>query len=527
MLFMQLKHPTGRLRTVRNLFHDDDLGLLRFRRQFILAPSYCDRFASWKKVKHSAGICLTVHPELSVTQVESNHLKITLLGYIIDPSHPADNDHDILRRLSAGAKTNDSPQQLIRRTKYYSGRWVLIVKSALLHFLFIDPMGLRQVFYTNTDGGVSTWCASQPNLIASCLRLTVDPDAWHHFINTRFYRESKECIWPADTSPYREIKHLLPNHWLDLGNGEVRRFWPAYSLKRMPLAKASARSAALLRKIIDGAFRRFPLSFTITAGWDTRLLLSAAKRWCDSACYFSLLRYPNDPDVLIPARLLARLGLKHNVVSYPRSMDPAFKKIYHLNVTTGHELWGRMAEGIYRTVGQDAVCVRGNALEIARTRFRRSGGSPVDHRYLSTISAFTHGKLMAQSPYVNGSWERWLDGTKDLHNIHLLDLFYWEHYAGNFAAACLAEWDIIHDGFVPFNSRALLEMMLSIDETHRKYAEPIFIRSMIEELWPEVLTEPVNPPRKPLFRDHVKRLRKKTRRIVKARRTATRSKDDE
>jgi hypothetical protein len=38
--------------------------------------------------------------------------------------------------------------------------------------------------------------------------------------------------------------------------------------------------------------------------------------------------------------------------------------------------------------------------------------------------------------------------------------------------------------------------MLSVDEKYRDHDEPIHYRMMIRNLWPEVLSEPVNPPEK-------------------------------
>ena len=83
------------------------------------------------------------------------------------------------------------------------------------------------------------------------------------------------------------------------------------------------------------------------------------------------------------------------------------------------------------------------------------------------------------------------------YNIHILDLFYWEHWAGNFAAMSQAEWDIVQEVFTPYNCRRLLTNMLSVDERLRDHDETVFYRELINELWPEVLSEPINPPYRP------------------------------
>jgi hypothetical protein len=100
---------------------------------------------------------------------------------------------------------------------------------------------------------------------------------------------------------------------------------------------------------------------------------------------------------------------------------------------------------------------------------------------------------MEDNIFVNRAWEKWLSGLRELYNIHILDLFYWEHWGGNFCAMTQAEWDIVQEVFTPYNCRNLLMKMLSVDEKYRDHDLPIFYRELSNKLWPEVLREPVNP----------------------------------
>jgi hypothetical protein len=51
------------------------------------------------------------------------------------------------------------------------------------------------------------------------------------------------------------------------------------------------------------------------------------------------------------------------------------------------------------------------------------------------------------------------------------------------------------DVVTPFNCRALLTMLLGVDERSRRAPRYAFFRRMIQRLWPETLSEPVNPAR--------------------------------
>jgi asparagine synthetase B (glutamine-hydrolysing) len=100
----------------------------------------------------------------------------------------------------------------------------LIVDDGRHIRLFHDAVGLRQVFYTDADHASDLWCASQPGMIAERLKLGMDPSA-SNFVNS-FGQRNREYWWPGDSCPYKEIRHLPPNHYLNLETGLRCRYWP-------------------------------------------------------------------------------------------------------------------------------------------------------------------------------------------------------------------------------------------------------------------------------------------------------------
>jgi hypothetical protein len=172
-----------------------------------------------------------------------------------------------------------------------------------------------------------------------------------------------------------------------------------------------------------------------------------------------------------------------------------------------------MAQSLYDCYPQGRVCVKGNASEIARVRFRLPEGEEVTAERLAAFSSLVqqYSRELGENPYVIQAWKKWLLRLGDIYNIHVLDLFYWEHWAGNFAAMSQAEWDIVQEVFTPYNCRSLLTNMLAVNEELRDHDETVFYRELINGLWPEVLSEPINPPYKPPIRY---RIRQQIRRSV-------------
>ncbi|MBJ3793540.1 hypothetical protein I8J38_34180, partial [Bacillus sp. OA1] len=75
----------------------------------------------------------------------------------------------------------------------------------------------------------------------------------------------------------------------------------------------------------------------------------------------------------------------------------------------------------------------------------------------------------------------------------ILDLFYWEQRMGNWGTMYQAEQDIAIEEFCPFNNRRLLIALLKLEKEYRQGPEHIIYKKMINSLWPETLSEPINP----------------------------------
>ena len=87
-------------------------------------------------------------------------------------------------------------------------------------------------------------------------------------------------------------------------------------------------------------------------------------------------------------------------------------------------------------------------------------------------------------------------------HVNILDLFYWEHRMGSWQAQSQLKWDIAQESFTPFNHRKLIEIMLSVDSKFRQEPEYIFFKKIIQNLWPVLLKEPINPDK--TFKESVK-----------------------
>lgn len=463
--------------------------------QFLLGPISTLCPDGWTKTVITAELQLGTHPELSVTHATSTSgdSSLTLIGFMLDPDLPDATDTDIVSRLVEEQSGLDS---LIAATSRLGGRWVLIATYGKNKYLFHDPFGLRQAFYTDPEFTDTLLVMSQPKIGADVLNLTID-DAAQEFINSYEFRSASEYKWPAASTPYKEINHLLPNHYLNLDTGSCHRYWPRQRLEQVDLNDAVEQLSGLFKGLINAASIRFDLALAVTAGLDSRLALAASKDVRDKITYLTVRQWmaPDDhADIVISAKLLDQLGLKHTIIKAPVTTTPEFSKVFKKHVFLAHDHYGADAEAILKCFNRQKVIVTGSGAEVGRSYHDapHENNGKITAEYLSILEE------MGSNKYALQHFQQWLDGLEELHNVDPLDLFEWEVGSGSWLAMTQLEFDIAwKDLLTPYNCRAIMALMLSVDEKYRKGPEHVLFLETIRNLWPEVLCEPINPHKIP------------------------------
>lgn len=471
--------------------------------QFLLGSGFGTLPPGWRE-RQVAGITLQHHPQLPVITAGDGEHALTLIGVLLDPDDPDSDDVSLLRRLLHGAC---EPAALAAATARFGGRWVLIGTTPRRRFLLHDALGLRQVFHTVA---APVQVMSEPGLGGSLLGLSPSQSA-QRFVRSRPFSDNAEYRWPGTATPFSDIRHLLPNHWLDLDHGSTHRYWPTRALPRLSAEAATRRLVPLLTGLVDAAAARFPLALGLTAGLDSRLVLAASRRHAADLHFVTVhqQRMADDhDDLMVPGRLLDRLGLKHEILP-ARPMSDTFANRFRDHVFLPHAVYGPDAEAIYRRFQRRFAVVTGSGAEVGRCSFRNHmsvrRGRPI------TPYTLAHLQRMGREPFALRAFERWLANAGPRHGVPLLDLFEWEQGHGNWLAMTQQEFDIAWREIVtPYNCREVLTTLLAVPEAFRSAPQSPLFHRLIRQLWPEVLEEPVNPNkggRGKLLRGMARRLR--------------------
>src|SRR5262249_34270659 len=99
---------------------------LLYRRTFILGPSFIEARDSWTRSCITDTLKLSAHPDLTVHRACSGNTSITLVGYMLDPAQPDQDDPSIVAELM-GALARGGFDAVIAATEPLGGRWLLIV----------------------------------------------------------------------------------------------------------------------------------------------------------------------------------------------------------------------------------------------------------------------------------------------------------------------------------------------------------------------------------------------------------------
>lgn len=388
-----------------------------------------------------ASFVIRFNEKLPVTTAGRGDVEIALLGHVLDPLRPGRTNAEIVSGLSHSSTF----PALEDAWSGLAGRWAAFVRIGAELRLYPDAAGSKSVFHSGA------WMASQPGLLGyePSTALDVFPGATN---------------WPVGVTPFPGVRQLTPNHYLDLRNQREVRFAPG-PIRSVGLEEAAATIAELLQGTIHAIVRRGSVALPVTAGFDSRALLSAASPWWPDIDMFTVVDDDTPRhDRLIPRRLSRIVGRPIREVVSDRQDDVALN-------TCG--LWRDPNESRLAAFEQAEFVLLGHVSEVLRCFYWKDGQPrKVTPALLSGLAGFP-GAL-------ESDFASWLDSCLDDTDIDLLDLFYWESRAGIWSSLCCTALDGYCDVISPFNCRRLLETGLGVPthlrctpyELHRRLCRP-------------------------------------------------------
>jgi hypothetical protein len=176
------------------------------------------------------------------------------------------------------------PQALADDLNDCGGRFVFIITGPGFERLYIDPSGMMGAVYNHESG-----------IVAATVHLAIDRplEPTTEYPAAQIASDGSGGRWAFGYTPDRDVKRVLANHYLDLGDFSLTRHWPhpeddftcpmREDVIRARLYDVIARHKVIMNALIRG---NTPAILPITGGADSRLLLAFAKDALDDVDLF-------------------------------------------------------------------------------------------------------------------------------------------------------------------------------------------------------------------------------------------------
>jgi hypothetical protein len=353
-----------------------------------------------------------------------------------------------------------------------AGKWALFLVEQ--GRIYLDPYGSLACVYSAEREIV----ASTPTLVEG---------EWDEEILHTIGLPEKDTWLPSGLTTMKNVKRLLPNHYLHLDDFTSVRHWPTSDLSIDPHIDGGVRTiASSIQNTIDEVAKVHPISFTLTAGRDSRMILASARAHAQNATFVTFAEPKETLDMQTAERLAKQLNLQHEFIPIRHATEEELQTWLSL---TGVSLAGGIWK-IHKTLeklDRTRVLFPGTAGEVGRAFYWKSSDSA--HMKLTVKDILTRCRLPHHSR-LTAATDQWLKDLQDFNAFTILDLSYIEQRLGCWAAPSHYGNTTSLFEFSLFNSRPVFEAMMRLPYEYRK--KQMLPQDLCNHCWPDVLQLPFN-----------------------------------
>lgn len=452
-------------------------------KQFILCQSRELIPDNWSSSEH-LGWWLSTHPSDGLPVIPIMATCGSMVGWLI--GYAVDDDDGILGgHLSVPADTGDSNFAAAFENRVYAlgGRFVTVLLTQTYARVYLDSCGSLSAVYAERFQAVCSSTALLPE----------DGGGWENLeLATVLSLPHHDRWYPFGLTPRLDANRILPNHYLDLETWQPIRHWPKLS----PMIATCEKEIAslieeignnvenLLRHLIEGA----PVTMSLTAGRDSRVLLACSKPIRDSIAFYTTKHHDRAGrmDSHLARQLAQASGIQFRIVNWQQASDDELEQwLFRTGTCMAGRTWKAVKTA--RQMGQDNFEVTGHAGELGRAFYWRESDLSKDELTVEELVRRLHLPL---APQILDAGQQWLDALpyRDLPTV--LDLLYLEQRVGCWATPQFYGHVGPLSYMVGFNHRHIIESFLRLPPAYRFSRD--LPNAIIGRRWPELLDLPFN-----------------------------------
>ena len=326
------------------------------------------------------------------------------------------------------------------------------------------------------------------------------------FEHSNFYRWADTFGWCPGYTFYQNVESVIANHYLNINTRQTHRFYPNKQLFSIDheedVDNAAIKISELLKNSIAGIVKRGHVSYSLTAGNDSRMILATAKEYADKMYFWIFYYSRKHSDYYLPNQILSESGYQRFPIKFNRKKYKKYRNFYFQNTPMAHDIWAKLNCSLIDEYPIDYVNIRGAASEVLKCEQFRDGNHPknIDIDFVKKLPNFYW--LNECNADILTRMQTYLSEMQDYcckYGYKTLDILEWEagNSCGQWQMQSELESDFLYDVFVPLSNREIWDMFLSVPCQYRMYATGFQIyHKIIKQCWPELLNYPFNPPSK-------------------------------
>lgn len=381
-------------------------------------------------------------------------------------------------------KHNQSIESVIDAEKYLGGKYVLFIRIKDSYFILGDATCSIPVFYAKCDDGVI--CSSIGYQIADEQNLSVD----RALLDIREGGDSSRTM-PYDYTIWKDIKRLLPNHYLDVNRMRVIRMVnQPVVLPSLSAEKAAEITLPFIKRLAEYYMRKFSVACALTSGRDSRAVLAVLGCRKDVPIYTMNHNEfaENTPDIVIPKQIANHVDLYYHQI---KDVELTDKDVAEADSLLGVGNYSKrtlmLAHTINNHFGKYAV-INGDIIgQVGKCSLHR------DIPLCFASSSYFLCKLHNYTKEAKVALQQWLqDIRKTEEKVNSFDLFSIENRMGVWAANENEIYNMVGQYYLNvFNSRSIIYEWTRVNRNERKNSA--IHTAIIKSLKPELLEIPFEP----------------------------------
>lgn len=368
------------------------------------------------------------------------------------------SDSNIVGEITEKCK---SIQDVVEYEKQLGGKYILLYKNNEQFYMLGDATLSIPIFY-NTEGGFA--CSSNYQYIMNIKEYAVDKQY-------DLIRKSGDIsqAMPYDITACRQIRQLIPNHYLNMNKqASVRFINSECRQKSISVEKATDIVLPMIENLLNFYERNFKIYCPITSGRDSRVVLSfLLKSKAEFSCY--TIKHPehndNTQDIIIPVELCKSVNKEHKLVEDVIVPDTLKNEIDDL---LGEENYSLRTLRIVKTINDyfgDGAIINGDIIgQVGKCSLHR------DIPSVFATPAYFRCKLHNYSKGAKEKLGEWIKEIKESgEKVNTFDLFSIENRMGRWAGQENLLYNTMGQIYLNvFNSRSIIYVWTAVDRKNRK-----------------------------------------------------------